>query len=363
MIREPNIFRTTGLRHRRLVSALVFLTSLAVAAVAAEVLLRHRVARQAREVWRAGGLLPRPYPGVEYGLAPCPRCDVPVSSLGFRGGEVSREKEPGVYRIAVLGDSATFGVGVSAETDTVPGRLRELLASREGRFEVINAGGPGYNIRQIFAMLKETVLPLDPDLVVYNFFANDLDNTVYEHRRLGGIDTLVFKTFDGPDGAPIPGVPDGLHLWLNDRSFLYRYLNYAGYSLRDRLKGSRGGTPYWRPNIAHISRMADVLGARGTEFVVSMENFSRCAHFFSPGDPVSTRGGPRDCLTPRKILDAVAAECASRGIPVVDLQPALRDVPLDSLVADDIDHYTAAGNPRMAEELFRFLDDRILPRR
>jgi lysophospholipase L1-like esterase len=351
-----------GKKKHTLLLGLVITASLFAAAAAAEAFLRHRVARQGREVWRAVELRSRPYPGVEYGLAPCPRCAVPVNALGFRGGEVARAREAGVFRIAVLGDSATFGVGVAAETDTVPGRLREILPSRKGRFEVINAGGPGYNIRQIFGVLKGAVLPLKPDLVIYNFFANDLDNTVYEHRATGEGDTLVFKTFDGPDGAPLPGVPDGVHLWLNDRSFLYRYLNYAGYSLRDGLKGETGGTPYWRPNLAYISRMAEIASAGGTGFVVSMENFSRCAHFFRPGDPVSARGGRRDCLVPRKIMEAVAAECESRGIPIVDLQPALADVPLDSLVGDDIDHYGAAGNRRMAEALFGFLDEKVFPR-
>src|SRR5262245_27130017 len=60
-------------------------------------------------------------PGVVYEFRPGARgytwgrTWVEVNSLGLRGPEVDRVKPPGVYRIGVFGDSATFGQGVSEE--------------------------------------------------------------------------------------------------------------------------------------------------------------------------------------------------------------------------------------------------------
>src|SRR5437867_2393662 len=61
-----------------------------------------------------------PHVAVAYGLR--------VNRLGFRGGEIPREKPPGVIRYAALGDSVAFGFGRRAV-----GFLRRRLRPPEGR--------------------------------------------------------------------------------------------------------------------------------------------------------------------------------------------------------------------------------------
>lgn len=97
-----------------------------------------------------------------------------VNRHGFRGPAVSSAKPPGVFRIACLGDSHTYGFAVG-DGATWPAqleaRLRERLPGRA--IEVLNAGVNGYDTVQEVQWLKEGVLGFEPDLVLLAYFAND----------------------------------------------------------------------------------------------------------------------------------------------------------------------------------------------
>lgn len=89
-------------------------------------------------------------------------------------------------RILALGDSVTFGLGVS-DAETWPARLRARLAEMTGanRFRVINYGTPGYSAFQGLRQLDKRGLALKPDLVVACFGQNDFDtwNTTTDLQR------------------------------------------------------------------------------------------------------------------------------------------------------------------------------------
>jgi hypothetical protein len=57
---------------------------------------------------------------------------VRINSLGLRGAELAPSRDPGVVRVAVLGDSYVFGIGVDEE-HVLSTRLEELLARQLGR--------------------------------------------------------------------------------------------------------------------------------------------------------------------------------------------------------------------------------------
>jgi lysophospholipase L1-like esterase len=116
---------------------------------------------------------------------------VPVrtNSFGFRGPEVRREKPPGTYRVALLGDSFAFGWGVK-EDEIFARTLQDLLqaellhrGTRTGQYsginpelrkvEVLNFGVPGYSTFQEVALLKQTAMAFTPDVVIVYFVEND----------------------------------------------------------------------------------------------------------------------------------------------------------------------------------------------
>lgn len=110
---------------------------------------------------------------------------VRLNRHGFLGEDRELEKPPGVYRMLILGDSFTAGLHV-AEPDAFPARLEASLNAKRAdgaRFEIINAGVPGYSTAQELALFREIGWKHQPDLVVLTvYLGNDLaNNSVRAH--------------------------------------------------------------------------------------------------------------------------------------------------------------------------------------
>ena len=74
-------------------------------------------------------------------------------------------------RVAVLGDSFTFGLGV-ANDETFVARLN---AMSDGRLHYLNLGVPGYSTDQEWLLLQKTGKAIKPDIVLLVvYLANDL---------------------------------------------------------------------------------------------------------------------------------------------------------------------------------------------
>ena len=112
----------------------------------------------------------------------------------MRDNPRSIEKPLDTYRIALLGDSFTFGWGV--EFDQTFGQVleRELnarlpeLNSRYKKVEVLNFGVPGYSTFQEVAKFIESGIDFAPDAVLVLFIENDF-----------GLPFFV-RNLDQPDG-------------------------------------------------------------------------------------------------------------------------------------------------------------------
>jgi len=101
--------------------------------------------------------------------------DVRVNALGLRGPDIAPEPPPGVRRILILGDSVAFGQGL-AEEETVSARLAAALHhAGDARYEVVNAGVPGYDTTAEAGLLARLRPVLHPDVVVVVFSLNDYD--------------------------------------------------------------------------------------------------------------------------------------------------------------------------------------------
>jgi lysophospholipase L1-like esterase len=126
-------------------------------------------------------------------LAPCPNVrgrefvpdtyDVSISfsSQRFRGQrEYSIQPGPGVIRLAMLGDSATFGNGAN-DDQSYPFQLQSILQERLSHTssvaipEVINAGVGGTGTAEQALWYDRWVEQFRPQLVVLNVFCNDVD--------------------------------------------------------------------------------------------------------------------------------------------------------------------------------------------
>ena len=100
-----------------------------------------------------------------------------VNSQGLRVKEFDLVKPSGTYRIAVIGDSYTFGDGVNIE-ETYHSLLEDRLnqVSDSLRFELINFGLGGYNLLNYHGVIAAKALAYQPDLVLISFCGNNDDD-------------------------------------------------------------------------------------------------------------------------------------------------------------------------------------------
>jgi len=80
-------------------------------------------------------------------------------------------KRDDTYRVMVVGDSFTYGVGIAVED-----RFSDLVEKRLGadfRIEVINIGHPSFQSEDILAEIKKYLPVLRPNLVLYAVCLND----------------------------------------------------------------------------------------------------------------------------------------------------------------------------------------------
>jgi len=114
---------------------------------------------------------------LEYELMPgSPDGAYTISSMGLRAREFSSPKPAGVFRIALLGDSVTFGLFCERD-ELFASELERLLNSYappgSPRYEVLNMGVAGYNTRQVVRRLQILGPAVEPDLVIYGYVLND----------------------------------------------------------------------------------------------------------------------------------------------------------------------------------------------
>lgn len=94
---------------------------------------------------------------------------VTLNSLGYREHEIG-PKDPGRFRIAVIGDSYTFGQGLEP-SERFTGVLESLLGPR---YEVLNLGVPGHRTGDALGELDQ-VLTFKPDFVLLQLYINDFE--------------------------------------------------------------------------------------------------------------------------------------------------------------------------------------------
>ena len=232
---------------------------------------------------------------------------ISTNELGLRGSALRGD---GAMRILALGDSCTWGWKVNQD-ESYPAVLQTLLdqAGLRHRYEVINAGAPGYTSYQGLLFFRERLLALKPAIVIIAFGFNDSAPNGDVELQLDRMRRVM----------PIIRLDDFLVL----HSQLYRYLRWKTYQRTVQMLPVRVPPEKYRRNLEQMVSLAREHGAK----VLLLR--------FSPQGPLQAKYLP--------ILQQVATEMA---VPVVTYEgPRL-----------DIVHPTAAGYQKFAAEILQRLE-------
>ena len=271
------------------------------------------------------------------------------NSFGWRGPEVTPDKPPGTFRILGLGDSFTYGAGVDV-AETYLARLEQRLNARgpgHPRVEVVNAGIPSFFPEAERLLLEHYGLPLEPDLVVVGFVANDVIDT---HLGVESIEVLPDGRIVTTHGARLladlgPGMLTLYEHWQTFRIPVRRWLTARIANERPVRPGEvyrEGGfhEEAWREVERQYDRMAETARAQGAGFVL----------VYLP------QQGPWDEAA--EYPPARLAAWASRsGVLLVNALPAMQASAQPERLHWPRDrHPTAAGHAVVADVLFGFLE-------
>ncbi len=100
---------------------------------------------------------------------------VDISDQGLRDRHYRQSKPDNTFRIACIGDSFTFGLGVE-QIDFYPALLTELCKadSSDTNYECMNFGVISYSLDQYLATIQKKAMAFHPDLVIVGFCSNDV---------------------------------------------------------------------------------------------------------------------------------------------------------------------------------------------
>jgi lysophospholipase L1-like esterase len=255
---------------------------------------------------------------------------VRLNSLGCRDREWSQEKPPGIRRIAVIGDSFTYGWGIEDVADRFTDRLqRRFDEQAPGTVEVMNVAKPAWDTTGQAAALSDLLSTYAIDEVVLAFVPNDIEKLI--PKRPGFDPTLP------PEPVLVNISSSSLVDYLYRRLVLPRAATVTGY--HDWLAGGYADPAVWRSHQARLFDMVRLCGERGVTLRVVLLPFLRTS-----GERYNS---PR--------LHAIIEQFfQANHVPVVDLLPVIagRD-PADLTVSVMDSHPNETAHATFAEAIWR----------
>jgi hypothetical protein len=275
---------------------------------------------------------------------------VHINSHGFRTEEFGLPKSAQTYRILNIGDSIVFGWEVN-QKDTYGKQLEQRLntASKLLRYEVINAGIPGWNLESEYNFLVQEGLGYQPDAVV--------------------LDITIVNDIYG--GGPVVDERPSLFQWLRDNSYGWPFLTIQTRLILAQTKGPEAipvlnppknadayypldeHDPVWDKMWDIIAKMQIACQSRNTPFIIIA---------FPTALQVNNSGHPD---VPQR---AIAQRANTSGIKFVDLLPVYQKWCTDNgmnlcegyqnkLFADVWMHPTEVGHRLATEQILNVFSE------
>ena len=255
-----------------------------------------------------------------------------LNDFGLRDADLV-PKPAGTRRVLLLGDSFTFGLGVTDDAAIFANRLERDLSVDEP-VEILNGGLPGSHTHDWLALLDEVAPRYEPDVVVAVFFLRD-----------------------GTRTPSIPGFFDRIRDEVarrNRESALYR-ASYLVRFVRDRIDRAEIGKEYTQAfrdaYFGEGEAVAEWLRARQNLVAIRDRAHERGARFGLAVFPVLVSlQGPH----PFEAIHAEIARFAQQeAMPHHDLLPGFRGQPAPPLWVSPYDQHPSPRAHAIAADSLR----------
>lgn len=282
-----------------------------------------------------------------------------TNSLGYRGPELGHKTAP---RILFLGDSITLADYLH-EKETFVHLVGEQLATAGHAAETVNSGVGTISLGSELAILRETGLSIEPDVVLLNFYLNDFRDSpgVYTAKLPGYLawsqaaQLIAGRFITRPDirGKEIAEWEQELAEQLETAAGNYRTDQRAFNRLILRRMRDWGGV--WSPRA--WDKLRPLFGE--LHRLSSLHGFKLAIVAHPVREQVQTEFVDD---YPQKQLADIARDL---DVPLLDLLPLLREHWQDNeerLFFDQC-HHTPLGSKLVANWIAEFLmDSSLLPR-
>lgn len=320
-----------------------------------------------------------------------------TNTFGFREREWIMDKPASTVRVLAMGDSFTWGTGVTYDEGIVK-VLDRALRERLPQSEVLNLGVPGFEPEHELDLLRQFGTYLRPDAVVLNFF---IGNDIMRKRGVGRESAVVvagniFYVHHSGNWVHDHLGPDRWYLY-HDLNFLLRVdlaplrrwfrrqkspdgeasggnassakssaapngwnLDYLAY-LEERSdifakKDSEEWTFHWHFTRATLDSFVNILRARKIPLVIAIIPEQVQLDRDLQREFLSTMGSSPDAFDFSKPQKALVEWCRNRDVACVDLLARWKNgPPRDALYFPNDTHWTEGGHVRAATEILPVL--------
>ncbi len=317
-----------------------------------------------------------------------------TNSWGLMGKEFARVKDPGTFRILVMGDSFTEALQVPDDQNycvLLEKQLNQRFASTGKRIEVINAGISGFSPISYYLLYKKMLAGFNSDLVIVQLFAND----VYEDNKLTatsflddqGYPARIRSYFTKPSTGLSKAVvvtnadnPLFDYLLTNSRWMEFLYTKYCQVRKKSKYnkemmdkeeyfighqffilynKGGFAEEKTFRERVAGLSEkyllgLKDLVEHNGAKFLA----------FYIPMEGQLKRDQYSDHVrvyTDRQMghywNDRLEELTRTKGLRFFDLLPILQTHSEEGLYFNQDGHLTVKGQALVADSLSQYLDE------
>lgn len=236
----------------------------------------------------------------------------------FRDRNFTTRKEPGVYRIAVLGDSIAFGSGVEVNQRFSDILQLELNKQRKGKFEVYNTSTPGWESRDELEFLQKRAGLFQFDAIILSYFLND----IYQDRAfdLPFYNPNLMRVMENPRFKPI--FAKSVFIETMTAKFL-NVSNTVSFDINNREIKLYQDPQTWANHTRTLQTIIDYTRKNQQKLIVVI---------FPYLDFVGQNPYPANQVH-QKLVDFFQKQ----DIPVIDLYPILKDYPQELLKASKYD--------------------------